>query len=107
MSNSKENKTRVNFIYFKLDADSDKLCEIQGDNKINDCDMAIIRTASIDETEEMHPVIEYGKKFLNEKYPFGDWFYKQSKNDKHVFWKHESLLRQRQNQMQIPFKQAA
>ena len=38
MNKIKENKTEVNFIYYKLDVKSDKMIEIQGESKINDCD---------------------------------------------------------------------
>ena len=107
MNKIKENKTEVNFIYFKLDVKSDKMIEIQGESKINDCDMAIIRTASLNDVDNMQPIVEQCKKYLNENFPNGDWYYKVSNRGKHVFWKRQLLLRQRQNQMQIPFKQAA
>ena len=107
MNKIKENKTEVNFIYFKLDVKSDKMIEIQGESKINDCDMAIIRTASFNDVDNMQSIVEQGKKYLNENFPNGDWYYKVSNRGKHVFWKRQLLLRQRQNQMQIPFNQAA
>ena len=107
MNKIKENKTEVNFIYFKLDVKSDKMIEIQGESKINDCDMAIIRTASLNDVDNMQPIVEQCKKYLNENFPNGDWYYKLSNRGKHVFWKRQLLLRQRQNQMQIPFNQAA
>ena len=107
MNKIKENKTEVNFIYFKLDVKSDKMIEIQGESKINDCDMAIIRTASLNDVDNMQPIVEQCKKYLNENFPNGDWYYKLSNRGKNVFWKRKMLLRQRQNQMQIPFKQAA
>ena len=107
MNKIKENKTEVNFIYFKLDVKSDKMIEIQGESKINDFDMAIIRTASLNDVDNMQPIVEQFKKYLNENFPNGDWYYKVSNRGKHVFWKRQLLLRQRQNQMQIPFKQAA
>ena len=77
------------------------------DFKINDCDMAIIRTASLNDVDNMQTIVEQSKKYLNENFPNGDWYYKVSNRGKHVFWKRQMLLRQRQNQMQIPFKQAA
>ena len=97
----------MNFIYFKLDIKHDKLYEIQGKSKINDCDMAIIRTSSLDDTDNMQKIVEQSKKYLNDNLPGGDWHYRVSNRGKHVFWKRELLLRKRQNQMQIPFKQAA
>ncbi len=107
MNKIKENKTEVNFIYFKLDIKSDKMIEIQGEGKIDECDMAIIRTASLPEVDNIQPIVEQAKKYLNENFPNGDWHYRVSNKGKHVFWKRQLLLRQRQNQMQIPFNQAA
>ena len=52
-------------------------------------------------------MVEQAKKYLNENFSNGDWYYKVSNKGKHVFWKRQLLLRQRQNQMQIPFNQAA
>ena len=37
MNRIKENNTKVNFIYFKLDIKSDIMYEIQGEGKINEC----------------------------------------------------------------------
>ena len=107
MNKIKENKTEVNFIYFKLDVEADKMYEVQGKSKINDCDMAIIRTAFLHGIDDIQQIKEQGKEFLNEKFPLGDWHYKLSNSGKHVFWKRQSLLRQRQNQIHIPFSQAA
>ena len=103
----KENNTKVNFIYFKLDIKSDIMYEIQGEGMINECDMAIIRTSSLPDVNNMQQMVEQAKKYLNENFPNGDWYYKLSNKGKHVFWKRQLLLRQRQNQMQIPFNQAA
>ena len=103
----KENNTKVNFIYFKLDIKSDIMYEIQGEGMINECDMAIIRTSSLTDFNNMQQMVEQAKKYLNENFPSGDWYYKVSNKGKHVFWKRQLLLRQRQNQMQIPFNQAA
>ena len=107
MNRIKENTAKVNFIYFKLDIKSDIMYEIQGEGQINECDMAIIRTSSLPDVDNMQPMVEQAKKYLNENFPNGDWHYKVSNKGKHVFWKRQLLLRQRQNQMQIPFNQAA
>ena len=53
MNRIKENSTKVNFIYFKLDIKSDIMYEIQGEGMINECDMAIIRTSSLPDVNNM------------------------------------------------------
>ena len=107
MNRIKENNTEVNFIYFKLDTKSDILYEIQGKGMINECDMAIIKTSSLPDVNNMQSMVEQAKKYLIKNFPNGDWYYKVSNKGKHVFWKKQFFLRQRQNQMQITFNQAA
>jgi len=112
MSNSKENKIKMEPIYFKLDIGNNKTINVTNHkNPIQECDMVIVRKNSVFDSLEDQILIEKEYKetrnWLKKEFSSGDWYYKVSNNHNNVFWKHESLLRQRQNQMQIPFKQAA
>ena len=107
MNNIKEKEAELNLMYFKLDVKFNIMYDITGKSKINDCDMAIIRTSSFNGNYNIQQIIEQSEKYLNDNFPNGDWYYRISNRGKHVFWKRQSLLRQRQSQMQIPFNQAA
>ena len=107
MNNIKEKEAELNLIYFKLDVKNNIMYEIAGESKINDCDMAIIRTSSFNGNYNMQQIVEQSEKYLNDNFPNGDWYYRISNRGKHVFWKRQLLIRQRQSQMQIPFNQAA
>ena len=111
MENTKENNIELEPRYFKLDIKNDKIININGSRPIEECDMVIIRKNTVFDSLEDQILIEeeykQTRKWLKNEFPNGDWYYKVSKNNNNVFWKRESLLRQRQDQMQIQFNQAA
>ena len=108
MKNTKQNETEMNLIYFKLNIREDKMINVtKSKDSLVDCDMVIINSSYIEDSEDINPIIIECESILRKKFPSADWYYKLSNRGKHVFWKRESLLRQRQNQMEIPFNQAA
>ena len=112
MENKKQNNNVMMPKYFKLDIRNDKTINVTNHkNPIQECDMVIVRKNSVFDSLEDQILIEKEYKetrsWLKKEFPSGDWYYKVSNNHNNVFWKRKALLRQRQNQMQIPFKQAA
>jgi len=108
MKNNQKKEVTMRPMYFQIDRQQDKPINItfEKDN-LDNCDFVLVTSEEIHSNFdfEENEIIDRTKSWLKKSYPNGDWHYRVSKNQNHIFWKYEKTLFDRSERMAS--KQAA
>ena len=95
MKNNQKKEVTMRPMYFQIDRQQDKPINITFEkDKIDNCDFVLVTSEEIHSNFdfEENEIIDRTKSWLKKSNPNGDWHYRVSKNQNHIFWKNEKTL---------------
>ena len=102
MNKQKQNKASLHPMYFQIDREQDKTVNITfEENNMSKCDFVLITADDLQSNDQFKEdeIVTRTRSWLKKSYPNGDWFHRVSKNENHIFWKHEKTLKDRKDRM--------